>query len=287
MYYKNELSTYCLEESCFANVSEATLNEPSHTHEFLELVYIKKGKSEHFIGGKRYELVEGDLLFVNFGNTHSFNILKQPLKYVDIMIKPEFINQSLKDTNNAFSLLGTENFKDFEDIVDRSKLHIHFGKEERTKIETLIDFILNEQYNSTAGSELVLHSVYNTILTIVFRKMSLQLSDDFSVSKTLLKYIEENCTSQISLTEIAAANNYNSTYFSRLFKKQTGFTFSEYIINCRLNLACKLLSDTDISVTEIALKVGFSDKTKFYKLFSSKMGTTPLKYRKSKKQILF
>lgn len=283
MYYKNELSTYCLDESCFANVSETMHDEPSHTHEFLELVYMCKGKSEHFIGDNRYELAEGDLLFVNFGNTHSFNILKQPLKYVDIMIKPEFINQSLKDTGNAFSLLGTENFKDFEDIVDRSKLHIHFGKEERAKFETLIDFIINEQNNSKAGSELVLHSVYNIILTIVFRKMALQLSDDFSMSKTLVKYIEENCASQISLAEIAVANHYNPTYFSRLFKKQTGVTFSEYVINCRLNLACKLLIDTDISVSEIALKVGFSDKTKFFKLFLNKTGTTPLKYRKSKK----
>ena len=223
MYYKNELSTYCLDESCFANVSETSNNEPPHTHEFLELVYMCKGKCEHFIGDKRYELSEGDLLFVNFGNIHAFNILKKPQKYVDIMIKPEFISQSLKNTNNAFSLLGTENFKDFEDIVDRSKLHIHFNKDEREKVETLINIILNEQNNPSAGSELVLYSVYNTILTIVFRKMALQLSDDFSISKTLLRYIEENCASQISLSQIATANNYNPAYFSRLFKKQTGY----------------------------------------------------------------
>ena len=113
--------------------------------------------------------------------------------------------------------------------------------------------------------------------------MAIALNEDFSISESLLKYINDNCARQISLNEIAAQNHYNTAYFSRLFKKQIGVTFTEYVINCRLNLACKLLTDTDMSVSEIALQAGFSDKTKFFKLFAQKTGTTPLKYRKSKK----
>ena len=70
--------------------------------------------------------------------------------------------------------------------------------------------------------------------------------------------------------------------FSRLFKKQTGYTFTEYLTSCRIDLACRLLKETELKVSDIAAESGFSDRTKFYKVFSEKMGMTPKHYRKSK-----
>ena len=94
-----------------------------------------------------------------------------------------------------------------------------------------------------------------------------------------IEYIKENFYQNIKVSEISKIVNFSEYYFIKTFKNYTGTTPHEYLSNYRITTAKLLLSTTDLTVTDIAVKVGFSDANGFIKSFKKIMGTTPLKYR--------
>ena len=279
MSLNKEFNKYYINEGCYINkVSDGVL-ESEHTHSFLEIVYIFSGRGMHVIDGDEYPVGPGDALFINYGSTHSFHVLDK-MVYTDLLIKPEFISDSLKGVENAFALLQLDNFKAFDKTVDRDNRIMHFSATERKQIEPLILLAYEEQKGQRPGKELALRSLFNALLILIFRKMALPMKQEIGIGNEMLHYIKNHCGQTITMEELAEANHYNAAYFSRLFKKQTGYTFTEYLTNCRVELACELLRDTKLKVDEIAAMAGFSDRTKFYKIFAERVGMTPHKFRK-------
>ena len=253
-----------------------------HTHDFAELVYTYSGKGVHTVDGRDFPVSRGSLLFINYGSVHSFKS-SEGLDFVNILIKPEFISEGLRDVENAFALLGLEEYKEFENIINRDNCCIEFWGEEQKRLEMLISVIENEQSNVNSGRNLILHSALNLLLTYIFRKMALPMKRELAVNSDLLLYIKNNCSEPLRLDTIADMVGYNPAYFSRVFKEFSGKNFTEYWKNARIEKAKFLLVDIDENISDIALQVGFSDKTKFFKAFKEIVGCSPLEYRKSKK----
>ena len=253
-----------------------------HTHDFAELVYTFSGKGVHTVDGRSFPVSRGSFLFINYGSEHSFKS-SDGLDFVNILIKPEFINEELKNTENAFSLLALEDFKEFESIINKDNCCVEFWGEEQKKVESLIAIIEEEQNKQLTGRNLMLRSALNLLLTSVFRKMSLPMKYNFAVNSDLLLYIKANCSNSLKLSAIAQKAGYNSAYFSRIFKEFSGKTFREYLKTVRIEKACELLSNNNANISDIISEVGYSDKTKFYKHFKDITGLSPKEYRKSKK----
>lgn len=100
-----------------------------------------------------------------------------------------------------------------------------------------------------------------------------------NILRPALEYIENNYSEDISLEKMASVCNVSSSYFSKLFKKEIGVNFSAYINNYRVDKAKDLLKDTDMSVLNIALDLGFEDCGYFIKVFKKIEGVTPNIYR--------
>ena len=77
----------------------------------------------------------------------------------------------------------------------------------------------------------------------------------------------------------------NSAYFCRLFKKETGYTFGQYLTHYRIKVAADLLANFDIRVSEVAEQVGYADSNYFSQIFKKTMGITPREYQNEKKYI--
>ena len=130
------------------------------------------------------------------------------------------------------------------------------------------------------GRDLAMRCELNLILIMIFRKLSITLYEKFDgINESLLSYIDKHCHEKLTLEQISDMCSYNKSYFSRLFKKYTGMNFTSYISRVRIQKASKLLVEGDLNIEEIAVRVGYTDKTKFFKDFKSEFGKTPLQYR--------
>lgn len=97
----------------------------------------------------------------------------------------------------------------------------------------------------------------------------------------LLDYIHDHYHEEISLQELAASVHMSESYFSRMFKKQTGASFVEYITKLRVDKAQELLRDPEAKIYEISLAVGYQDARYFSQIFRKYTGKTPTEFRRN------
>ena len=84
---------------------------------------------------------------------------------------------------------------------------------EKIKTED-IEYLNEEQEKEKAGKELMLHSLFNSILILIFRRMALPMKKDAGIGDDMLSFIKANCSEPLTLEEIAEANHYNAAYNS-------------------------------------------------------------------------
>jgi len=102
-----------------------------------------------------------------------------------------------------------------------------------------------------------------------------------STTENILAYIAENVSQQLTLEHLAQKAALSPFYFTRVFKKETGYTPHEYLIISRMNAARYYLKTTDLPIKEIAVNCGFASECNFCTTFKRIVGTTPLVYRRS------
>ena len=108
--------TYSIDElATLTKVTDAG-NEKAHLHRFVELVYILRGKCVQIVDGVEYPVSKGDLVLINESQQHSM-ICQPGTDYINVLMKPQIISQSITDTGNAFSLLKLNDFAEFKDTV--------------------------------------------------------------------------------------------------------------------------------------------------------------------------
>lgn len=253
-----------------------------HTHDFIEIVYIFSGKSNHNIDGKPYTANKGDMLIIDCGQKHSITGGKG--EYVNIFLKPEFINESLKNHESSLSLLNLKGFSVFRETLTHIKNMVTFTDFERNTVETVILNLETELNDAPAGYEVSTYAWYNLLLVMIFRKMSLLTPRFDGISEELLLYLRTHCHERLEMNKIASLCHYNPAYFCRSFKEFAGVTFTQYLKNARIERAMQLLAGTKLQIHEICDEVGYVDKTKFFQDFRQIAGVTPLAYRKSMKQ---
>ena len=115
-----------------------------------------------------------------------------------------------------------------------------------------------------------------------------EVSDENSLPMRMVEnldsYIRENCSDEISNTEIGAIFGYHPFYVSRVLKEKKGITLRQYIIAYRLKASKRLLELTKMSMAEIAEETGFTDASYFTKTFRQAFGMTPKEWRNKFKE---
>lgn len=94
------------------------------------------------------------------------------------------------------------------------------------------------------------------------------------------QYIQKHSAGDISLQKIASLVNLSESAFCKFFKRTTGKTFSDYLVDIRVGHACHLLSESDDTISEVAYQTGFDSLTYFNRVFLRKKGLRPREFRK-------
>lgn len=99
--------------------------------------------------------------------------------------------------------------------------------------------------------------------------------------KRIIDFIEKNYFTQLSISTLAGMIPMSENGFSRLFKKNTGSSPRDYLIERRLDHACNMLHHSNYSIDQIAAQCGFCDRSYFSRMFIKKYSTGPAKFRKT------
>ncbi|MFA9376192.1 MAG: AraC family transcriptional regulator [Lachnotalea sp.] len=248
----------------------------SHFHPYYEIYYLSSGKRKIFVNDTLYTLNRGDVLFIHKNMLHRTTYISNEtherfaLNFSDKYLLPLLVNTSKQDLLDCF----------------KSPL-ISIQVNRRNYIEDLFKKIIDESVNLDEFSDHLLNNYFQELIIFLIRyqinyaQLTIPTTMTDEVIQSTAKYIRCNYTLAITLEMAASHASMSSTYFSKKFKKVTGFGFKEYLCKIRLVEASKRLLETNDSITTIAFECGFSDSNYFGDVFKKWKGISPLQYRKT------
>lgn len=230
------------------------------------LIYLVSGEIEFFEGEIIKKLSEGDLIIYP---------PKTPYKYRCITDKENVQFFWVHFTGGeVLSLLEKYKLNLYPHI---HKININNHIDARFKV--LFDaFAVNDTYRDSDLSALL-----NRLLIEIGRVLSTEGPGTGRLHRSV-RYLNENFTENIKITDLAKIENMCMTTYNQHFKKYVGIPPTKYIIKLRMQLAVDLLLSSELSIQEIALRCGYNDYNFFTKVFKGEFGIAPTKYRKDFKQ---
>ena len=152
-------------------------------------------------------------------------------------------------------------------------------------MKQLQDFMKSKYDNAS------LSYLSTTVLCEIYNQVRLREGTDDNLEKKqiindIIDYIQENLNCNLKAQDIAHNFGYNAKYLSHIFKEITGTTVKQHIVKSKIEAANYMLSDTNMSIQEIATSLGFSDCHNFMKLYKHVTGLRPSEYRNTYAQRL-
>ena len=254
---------------------------PEHTHDYIEAVYMCAGETTHVINGKEILLRSGELLILGRNARQEILPAGEGDIAVNFIIQPAFFDKTLE-------MLGAEEtpIKKFliSSLFDGDyRGYLHFKVTGvlpvQNLIENLIWTLLHNTSNKRNINQITMGLLFMQLLNHT-DKLSRESREDAAIMD-ILRYIDENYKDG-SLTHAAELLHYDFYWLSHEIKNRTGKTYTEHLQEKRLSQSAFLLRNTDLSVEEISIAVGYENKSYFHRIFTSKFGTTPKKYRNEK-----
>lgn len=242
-----------------------------HMHRFYEIELIESGCGVNIINGVKYPYKRGEMYLLRPTDLHEIIIEKPSVNHllqIPVCTMPkdiiEFINSS---TRIYAATLNNEQYSFFETLLDSLKnITPAYGK-------------LDSHLSISIISAIVL-----SFLKLEFsEKPDITVTDNCKV-RSVIEYIRENFTKNISLSDLANQAFLNKNYLSSIFAEYTGITVSEYIRRMRLDYAYMLCLTTEYPSSQIGDMCGYSSASNFLRDFKNKYGASPMSVRKANKE---
>ena len=244
---------------------------PSHLHDDYELYYLIDGNIKYFVNDEIFYLHKGNFLFVPKNTYHSTD------------------SESCHDVKRILLLFGDSIFVDEMQLVlkelSQCKL-IYIDKLKIHTVKELLGKIQAESEKALPFSKAMIENYIRQLLIEICRLKSDQqqpVAKQDSFIKSVSDYISKNLCESITLDMLSKKFSLSKSHLSRKFKSEMGTGLNEYIKYVRIMNAQRLLTETTLTMTEVAEKCGFNDSNYFSAVFKKEIGIAPYKYRNANK----
>lgn len=255
---------------------------PTHWHTQIEILFISLEAEEHvslsvMVNQTVYTLHRGDILFIWPGELHEI-LPNESNFFYGIQISPSLINNQTEfaEKYNLFCqqhLFSYEQNRSVSTQILSCFLDVAHHDESSDPYRRVKMLIGVYQF-------LIFFSQYIDILPFSSARSSKLLNQDtLQKIHSACSYIYSNCTKSLTLDRISRYTGFSTYYFSRTFKQVTGYSVTEYISIQRIRHAQQLLSDTTLSITEIAFQSGFKSIPTFNRVFKQFEGYSPSEFK--------
>ncbi|MBR6693940.1 MAG: helix-turn-helix domain-containing protein [Clostridia bacterium] len=253
-----------------------------HYHNYLELVYVISGEANHTLGGKAGSLRRGNYFVVDYNTAHHYVSERCNLGIINCLFLPEFLGPAFSEAKSFNELCEQYYFKETGRLINGPTSNIVFDDD--GTVGTLFLQMDREHKEQKEGYLSMLRYLLGQIIIETIRKVG---SNDKISNQTaeIIHFINQNFEHKITLDEVCNHLGYSVPYISGKFKKETGFTFTKYLQNRRIEAACRMLATTDMSIIDIAEKCGYNDLKFFGKVFKQVTKVTPRYIRKQSRGI--
>lgn len=253
-----------------------------HTHNFIELEIIISGHADHIVDGRTYQISKGDVLVILPSFVHELQNVHELEHYnfkfdLEKLILLEKDIEKLSGFQSLFILQPAQKYQH-----DYSS-HMTLNDEQLYYVKMLCELIDVEWKAKKDGYKWVIISYFLSLITYLSRNFTPSVtgsSPKIEEIVTTTTFIHENLTEKINLSMLASMACLSERQYTRVFKEFYGVAPIEYVINCRLTLACRLIKNTQKPISEICIACGFGDKVSFSRLFKKRYSITPGEYRK-------
>ena len=233
-------------------------NVQRESYDSFLVLYLKSGTMTVFIRDNKFFLKAGDCIIIDCYKYH---------RYL---------------ANNRLELLwfhfdGNSARAFYDMLAERGRLFVTIDNGMELSFLFQKMFMMFEQKNEV--SELLLSKYITDILTLIGRHPLLPGETDKTLLEDTLSYIYNHIKEPLPLEELASRCSLSPYYFTRVFKKETGYTPHAFIIQTRINQAKYYLRSTNASINAIASQTGFYNASNFCTSFKKVTGTTPQNYR--------
>ncbi len=237
-----------------------------HYHHAFELYYMKEGVCNYFIGDHSYHVIPGDVVIIPEETIHRTNYGGVPHTRLLINCAPDYLPEVLR-----------------EKILSVGHLYRNSGVLER--LEQIFERIGWEYDHADEMSEEAIRCYTTELFFLILRNENEHVSkgNECNLIAPVLNYIQHNYMNEVKLSVAAKLVSVSAEHLSRVFKKETGFGFKEYLTILRLQKAEEMLrNEPGRAVCEVAYACGFNDGNYFSYKFKEAYGVPPTTVKGSK-----
>lgn len=280
-----------IEDNIFISQCPVAACVPMHIHQYIELIYVYKGKCMVILQDLQIEITEGGTIMIDKNTPHTIKEISKSDIVIEMKLKHDYLSTAFLSRFTNKSIISQFLI---DSLIDsrRANNYLYFPFEVHSRVVSIMDQIMCEHFDKDVFTSEMIDAYIFILFTELIRHSNSTTSTQKDEMKQkdaiileFLKYIDDHFK-DCSLTEMADHYKYHPNYISAVLKKATGKSFKDLLQIQRLNKAALYLSNSDLPIPDISEEVGYSSVSFFYKKFNEVYSQTPKEYREEKSRKL-